>query len=74
MAFALLMLAIHQDIQNEVYKEIYDIFGESNRDITVEDLSKLRYLEMVIKETLRLFPSITAFTRDPVEDIKLSKV
>lgn len=67
------MLAIHQDVQEKVYKEIWDIFGNSDRDITISDLSKLKYLEMVIKETLRLFPSIVAFLREPLEDIKFGK-
>lgn len=68
------MLGIHQDIQQTVYKEIYDIFGNSDRDIEKEDLPNLQYLEMVIKETLRMFPPLVAFQRRSDIDLKIGKV
>lgn len=68
------MLAIHQDIQGLVYQEIWDIFGNSDRDITIEDLRNLRYLEMVIKETLRMFPPVAIFQRQSAIDLTIGKV
>lgn len=68
------MLAIHQDVQEKVYTEIWNIFGSSNRDITKEDLPHLRYLEMVIKETLRLFPSAIAYQRQTGVDLNIGKI
>lgn len=65
------MLAIHQDIQQEAYKEIYEVFGNSDRDIEKEDLPNLKYLEMVIKETLRMFPAILFFQRLSAVDLKI---
>ncbi|XP_050438039.1 cytochrome P450 4C1-like [Adelges cooleyi] len=70
--FCLLLLAIHQDVQNEVYDEIYNVVGDSDREMTPDDTAKLVYLEQVLKETLRLFPIISVFTRQLQDDIKLS--
>ncbi|XP_075228114.1 cytochrome P450 4C1-like [Lycorma delicatula] len=52
-SYTLMILGIHKDIQEMVYKEIVDAIGENNEDITYTDHLKLRYLEMVLKEVLR---------------------
>jgi len=64
------MIACSQD---EVYDEIYNVVGDSDRDLTPEDTAKFAYLEQVIKETLRMYPTISVFTRQLMEDIKVSE-
>jgi len=59
--------------QDEVYDEIYNVVGDSDRDLTPEDTANFAYLEQVIKETLRMYPTISVFTRQLVEDIKVSE-
>lgn len=59
--------------QNKVYEEVYSIFGDSDREVTVEDINQMVYLEMVLKETLRRFPVGPLFLRQVKEDIELSK-
>ncbi|CAI6360436.1 unnamed protein product [Macrosiphum euphorbiae] len=69
--FCLLMLAIHQDIQDKVYDEMYDIFGGSEETVTIEDTTKLVYLEQVLKETLRLYPVGPVLLREVQDDLKI---
>lgn len=49
------------------------VSGESERPVNTEDLKKLRYLECVIKESLRLFPSVPFFARTICEDTQISE-
>lgn len=52
-------------------EEQQEIFGDSPRAITSEDLAQMKYLEMVVKETLRMFPLATAVARVAKQDVKL---
>ena len=48
-----------------------EIFDNDERLPTKEDLTKMNYVEMVIKESLRLYPSVPLFSRTLAEDLKL---
>ncbi|XP_015687266.1 cytochrome P450 4V2 [Protobothrops mucrosquamatus] len=63
LSWAIYLLASHSEIQRKVHNELDEVFGDSDHHITMEDLKKLRYLECVIKEALRLFPSVPFFAR-----------
>lgn len=69
--FTLFNLARNRDVQEKVYRELREIFGDSDRDITSNDLKKMNYLEKVIKESLRLFPSVPAISRYLEKDLIL---
>ncbi|XP_022166735.1 cytochrome P450 4C1-like [Myzus persicae] len=70
-SFSLLLLAIYPDIQDKVYDEIYEVFQDSDETITIEDTTKLVYLEQVLKETLRLFPVLPLVFRELQDDVKI---
>ncbi|XP_033219590.1 cytochrome P450 4C1-like isoform X2 [Belonocnema kinseyi] len=72
--FTLLMLASHPDIQDKVYKELYEIYGSESPDETpvkLEDLKHMEYLERVIKEVMRLYPAVPLLGRKLLEDFPL---
>ncbi|XP_075216404.1 cytochrome P450 4C1-like [Lycorma delicatula] len=68
---ALFLLGHHTDIQERVFEELDDIFGNSDRVATMDDLHNLNYLERVVKETLRMYPSVPTMTRRLQSDLYL---
>lgn len=62
------MLGLYPEEQQKVHEELDSVFGEDcERPFTMEDLRELKYLECVIKESLRLFPSVPFFGRKTTE-------
>lgn len=53
LSFCFLMLAMHQDIQKDLYEELCTVTAGQNRMLTKEELAKCPLLERVIKESLR---------------------
>ncbi|CAB3258770.1 unnamed protein product [Arctia plantaginis] len=70
-SFTIRMLADYPDVQEKVFKELQDVFSDSDRPVTTEDLVHLKYLDAVIKETLRLYPPVPVIVREIDENIKL---
>uniref|UniRef100_A0AAT9UTM9 Cytochrome P450 3638G3 n=1 Tax=Maconellicoccus hirsutus TaxID=177089 RepID=A0AAT9UTM9_MACHI len=68
----LLMLAMHLEVQEKVYDEIKTVFGNDDREVQIEDVKKLVYMEQCINETLRKFAVIPSTLRVHNEDIMLS--
>ncbi|KAJ6668615.1 hypothetical protein lerEdw1_012097 [Lerista edwardsae] len=62
------LLANNPETQIKLHRELDEVFGDSDRHITMDDLKQLRYLDCVIKEALRLFPSVPFFARSLKED------
>ncbi|KAJ8715081.1 hypothetical protein PYW08_005062 [Mythimna loreyi] len=71
-SYALVLLGCHEDAQDKVYKELRNILGDSQRSPTKEDLSKMDYLERVIKETMRLYTVVPIIGRKTDKELKLS--
>lgn len=70
-SFALYALANHSEIQEEAVKELEEIFGDSDREETYQDLQNMKYLERVIKESMRLYATVPFIGRCLVEDVTL---
>lgn len=68
--FTLIMLGIHKDVQEKLYNEISNAFDEG---LNEKDLHQLEYLEMVIKESLRLYPIVPFAFRRSDADIQMGK-
>ncbi|XP_055541944.1 probable cytochrome P450 313a4 [Wyeomyia smithii] len=65
----LLLLAMHPEVQERLYQEITEALPRDYIDY--EDLSKLVYLEMVIKESMRLIPAGAAIARVCEKEIQV---
>lgn len=67
-----MLLGMYPNVQNRVIEEILSVIGD--RDIEEADLAKLAYLEIVIKEVLRLFPIAPFIAREASQDFQLGEL
>ncbi|KAJ8709647.1 hypothetical protein PYW08_009651 [Mythimna loreyi] len=67
----LLILGSNQEVQDRVYNELKEVFEHDNFDVTKQDLPKLVYLEAVIRETMRLYPTTPIVARKVDKDVRL---
>uniref|UniRef100_A0A2M4CZT1 Putative cytochrome p450 4c1 n=1 Tax=Anopheles darlingi TaxID=43151 RepID=A0A2M4CZT1_ANODA len=75
-SFTLYQLAKHPDIQERLFQEIIDTLGPDYRTVplTYSTLQNFKYLDMVVKESLRLLPPVSFIGRRLVEDLELNGV
>lgn len=66
MGWTLYALAQQPEIVERLEAEVDDVLG--GRVPTPEDVPRLTYSRMVVDESLRVYPPIWGFTRDPVGD------
>ncbi|XP_051155970.1 cytochrome P450 4C1-like [Leptopilina boulardi] len=69
--WAIFNIGNNPDVQLKIHEELDAVFGNSNDLITLQKISQLSYLDRVIKENLRLCPSIPLIGRHVTEDIEL---
>lgn len=56
--YAVMLLATHPVVQEQVASEIKEVFYSDDIEFSYDNLSKMEYLERVIKESLRLCPVV----------------
>lgn len=71
-SFLLWAVAANPDVQQKLADEMSEIFGDSDRPATSQDLQNMKYAERVVKETLRLYPSVPLFARFMREDLEIT--
>ncbi|KAF2881549.1 hypothetical protein ILUMI_24625 [Ignelater luminosus] len=76
MCFAVYELAVNPDVQQKLREEVDETLKNCNGSLTYEALLKMKYMDMVISETLRKWPSAIAsdricnkpYTIEPIRD------
>lgn len=72
-AFTVYLLAMHPEIQRKVYAEQQQLMGENFKDeATFQQIADMQYLDMVIKESLRLYPSVPIVARRTEKDYDIN--
>ena len=61
------------EVQEKVHEEIDYVFGNDNDPATKQQLSELKYLDRVVKEALRLYPSAPIISRHLDHDVTIGK-
>jgi cytochrome P450 len=63
------LLATHPEAEQKFHAELDEVLGR--RAPQVSDLPKLKFTEMIAKETMRLYPPAYAVGREAIEDTEL---
>ncbi|XP_045450269.1 cytochrome P450 4C1-like [Melitaea cinxia] len=74
LTFGLMLLADHEDVQERILEEVTSILGDSDRPPNTSELGEMKYLEAVIKEILRIYPSVPFIGREITEDFMLDDI
>ncbi|KAH8270580.1 hypothetical protein KR018_012042, partial [Drosophila ironensis] len=73
LSFCLHELSRHPEVQDRLLEEIDRVLGsDRSRPVTIRDLNELKYMESVIKESLRMYPPVPIVGRKLVADFKYS--
>ncbi|XP_055697204.1 cytochrome P450 6A1-like [Phlebotomus papatasi] len=71
MTFALYELSKNQKVQNQAREEVNRVLEKYNGEYTYEACMELKYIDQVIKETLRLHPIVPNLIRSLGQDYKI---
>ncbi|XP_065366482.1 probable cytochrome P450 4d14 [Calliphora vicina] len=68
----LYLLARHPQVQQKVFEEIQQVIGnDKDKAITMRELQDLKYLDVVIKESLRMYPPVPMIGRITEQDVEM---
>ncbi|XP_012526853.1 cytochrome P450 9e2-like [Monomorium pharaonis] len=71
MCFATHEIAVNPDIQSKLREEIDDVLRQTNGKPTYEAINRMKYLDALINETLRLYPGGAFIDRRCVKETEL---
>ncbi|XP_037052055.1 cytochrome P450 4d1-like [Bradysia coprophila] len=73
-SFCFYSLARYPEIQQKCFEEMRNILSDDrSKEVSCNELNNLRYLDLVIKETLRLYPSLPLLGRLLCEELTIGK-
>ncbi|XP_049514082.1 cytochrome P450 3A31-like [Dermacentor silvarum] len=71
LAFTFYLLALHPDVQQKLREEVDRCFEENGEEPSLDDVSKLKYLNCIISESLRMYPPAVRVERTACQDVTL---
>nr|QGP73853.1 cytochrome P450 monooxygenase CYP4E21 [Liriomyza trifolii] len=72
-SFAVFLLSRHPEIQRKVYEEQKQIMGDRMLEsATFQEVNEMKYLDLVIKEAQRLYPSVPMVARRADKDYNIN--
>ncbi|KAK6931018.1 Cytochrome P450 [Dillenia turbinata] len=72
LAWTVLLLAIHDDWQEKARKEVFELFGQDKPGL--DGIARLKTMNMIINESLRLYPPITSLSRIARRETRVGKL
>jgi len=63
------LLARHPAVEKKLLEELHGVLA--GRPPAMDDLPKLPYTEMIIREAIRLYPPAPGFAREPIENVTI---
>ncbi|GAB0096684.1 hypothetical protein DMENIID0001_122270 [Sergentomyia squamirostris] len=73
LGFASYAIGVNPEIQKRLYEEVKEVNdGLNGKRLTYDTLNKMKYLDMVISETLRRYPPIAIIDRECNKNITLN--
>jgi cytochrome P450 len=63
------LLALHPEVADRLHQELVEVLG--GRPPEFGDVARLPYTGMIVKETLRLYPSAWIITREAISDVEI---
>ncbi|CAG8769594.1 21299_t:CDS:2, partial [Dentiscutata erythropus] len=71
LAFLIFYIAKHRNVYLKMREEVLDVYGTlENPDLSFESYGQLKYIDAVINETIRIFPTVSAMSRAATEDVE----
>ncbi|XP_062133618.1 cytochrome P450 4p1-like [Drosophila sulfurigaster albostrigata] len=72
LTFALMNMSLYADKQELCYQEVNEYIKDDLSNLDINQISKLKYLDCFMKETMRMFPSVPSMGRQTVRETELA--
>lgn len=72
LSYTILLLAMYPDIQERLYNELRSVYDTQDEETSYERVQKLTYLDLVLKESMRMFPVAPFIVRTATADTPVS--
>ncbi|WNC15837.1 cytochrome P450 [Brevibacillus brevis] len=69
MSWIFYLLATHPEAEQKLHDELFSVLGDNLP--TVEDIPQLTYTNLIVQETLRLYPAAWTINREVVEPVEI---